>query len=77
MIDKNPGTAIADSAQLMTANAYLKLQNVTQAKKELKKLIAQSQNRDIQESAQKALRKIEEEASFDKDQHNSKWVFYD
>ena len=72
LIDKNPGTAIADSAQLMTANAYFKLQNVTQAKKELKKLIAQSQNHDIQESAQKALRQIEEEASFDKDQHNSK-----
>jgi outer membrane protein assembly factor BamD (BamD/ComL family) len=72
LIEKNPGTAIADSAQLMTANAYLKLQNVSQAKKELKKLIAQSQNHDIQESAQKALRQIEEEASFDKEQHDSK-----
>jgi outer membrane protein assembly factor BamD (BamD/ComL family) len=63
LIEKNPGTTIADSAQLMTANAYLKLQNVSQAKKELKKLIAQSQNHDIQESAQKALRQIEEDAS--------------
>ncbi len=72
LIEKNPGTAIADSAQLMTANAYLKLQNVSQAKKELKKLIAQSQNHDIQESAQKALRQIEEEASFDKEQHSAK-----
>jgi TolA-binding protein len=72
LIDKNPGMAIADSAQLMTANAYVKLQNISQAKKELKKLIAQSQNHDIQESAQKALRQIEEEASFDKDQHTSK-----
>jgi outer membrane protein assembly factor BamD (BamD/ComL family) len=72
LIDKNPGTAIADSAQLMTANAYLKLQNISQAKKELKKLIAQSQNHNIQESAQKALRQIEEEASFDKGQESSK-----
>lgn len=63
LIEKNPGTTIADSAQLMTANAYLKLQNVSQAKKELKKLIALSQNHDIQESAQKALRQIEEDAS--------------
>lgn len=66
LMDKNPGTPIADSAQLMTANAYLKLENIPQAKKELKKLIAQTQNHDIQESAQKALRQIEEEASFDK-----------
>ncbi len=72
LMDKNPGTPIADSAQLMTANAYLKLQNIPQAKKELKKLIAQSQNHDIQESAQKALRQIEEEASFDKAEHKSK-----
>ena len=63
LIEKNPGTAIAASAQLMTANAYLKLQNMSQAKKELKKLIAQSQSHDIQESAQKALRQIEEDAS--------------
>ncbi len=63
LIEKNPGTTIADSAQLMTANAYLKLQNVPQAKKELKKIVEQSQNHDIQESAQKALRQIEEDAS--------------
>jgi outer membrane protein assembly factor BamD (BamD/ComL family) len=63
LIEKNPGTTIADSAQLMTANAYLKLQNVSQAKKELEKLVTQSQNHDIQESAQKALRQIEEDAS--------------
>lgn len=68
LIDKNPNTAIADSAQLMMANAYLKLQNVSQAKKELKKLIDQSLNKDIQDSAQKALRQIEEEASFEKKQ---------
>ncbi len=72
LIEKNPGTPIADSAQLMTANAYLKLQNVSQSKKELKKLIAQSQNHDIQESAQKALRQIEEDASFSKAEHKSK-----
>jgi outer membrane protein assembly factor BamD (BamD/ComL family) len=67
LIEKNQGTVIADSAQLMTANAYLKLQNVSQAKKELKKIIAQSQNHDIQESAQKALRQIEEDASLSQD----------
>jgi len=67
LMEKNPGTTIADSAQLMTANAYLKLQNASQAKKELKKLILQSQNHDIQESAQKALRQIEEDASFGQD----------
>jgi outer membrane protein assembly factor BamD (BamD/ComL family) len=71
LIEKNPGTSIADSAQLMTANAYLKLQNVAQAKKELQKLIAQSQNHDIQASAQKALRQIEEDASFNQDSSNS------
>ena len=67
LIEKNQGTVIADSAQLMTAYAYLKLQNVSQAKKELKKIIAQSQNHDIQESAQKALRQIEEDASLSQD----------
>lgn len=56
----------------MIANAYLKLQNVSQAKKELKKLIAQSQNHGIEESAQKALRQIDEEATFDKNEHSSK-----
>lgn len=71
LVEKNPGSTIADSAQLMTANAYLKLQNVPQAKKELKKLISQSQNHDIQESAQKALRQIEEDASLGQDSKNS------
>jgi outer membrane protein assembly factor BamD (BamD/ComL family) len=67
LIEKNPGTTIADSAQLMTADTYLKLQNMLQAKKELKKLVEQSQNHDIQESAQKALRQIDEDASLGKD----------
>jgi len=71
LIEKISGTTIADSAQLMTVNAYLKLQNVSQAKKELKKLIAQSQNHDIQESAQKALRQIEEDASLGQDSKKS------
>lgn len=71
LIEKNPGTTIAESAQLMTANAYLKLQNVSQAKKELKKLMVQSQNHDIQESAQKALRQIEEDASLGQDSKTS------
>lgn len=63
---KYPTDPLADSAQLMIANSYLKLQNYKQAKEELQKLMSFSQNKDIQRTAQKALRQIEEEEPFRK-----------
>ncbi len=61
LVEKYPTDAAADTAQLMIANSYIKLQNPKQAKSELQKLMAFTRNADIQRSAQKALRQIEEE----------------
>jgi uncharacterized protein YifN (PemK superfamily) len=57
---------LADSAQLMIANSYLRLQNYKQAKTELQKLISFTHDKDIQQATQKALRQIEEEEPFRK-----------
>lgn len=61
LIERNPTNPISDSAQLMIANTYLKLQNLSQAKLELQKIMSFSRNKIIQQEAQKALRQIEEE----------------
>lgn len=61
LTDKYPMDPLADSAQLMIANSYLRLQNYKQAKKDLQKLISFTHDKDIQQAAQKALRLIEEE----------------
>jgi len=66
LIEKYPTDQAATSAQLMIANSFLKLLNFKQAKIELRKLMALTQNRDIQQSAQKSLRQIEEEEPFNK-----------
>ena len=66
LVEKYPADAAAESAQLMIANSYIKLQNPKQAKSELQKLMAFTQNGDLQRTAQKALRKIEEEEPFRK-----------
>jgi len=55
----------ADSAQLMVANVYMKLQNFNQAKTEFQKLESLTKNnKDIQISGQKALSLIEKKESF-------------
>lgn len=59
-----PGDPLADSAQMMLANTYLKLQNYKEAKSELKKLVSFTRDKGIQKAAQKALRQIEEEEPF-------------
>lgn len=66
IVEKYPTDPMADSAQLMVANTYLKLQNYKQAKSELRKLMSFTTNKDIQQSAQKALRQLEEEEPFRK-----------
>ncbi len=64
LVEKYPVDPLADSAQLMLANSYLKLQNAKAAKKELQKLVSFTQNKEIQKAGQKALRQIEEEEPF-------------
>lgn len=66
LVEKNPTDPLADSAQLMIANTYLKLQNFKQAKLELQKLMSLTQNKDVQHSAQRELRQMEEEEPFKK-----------
>lgn len=66
LTDKYPTDPLADSAQLMIANSYIKLQNYKQAKAELQKLVSFTRDKDIQDAAQKALRQIEEEEPFRK-----------
>ncbi len=64
IVSKFPTDPMADTAQLMVANSYLKLQNFKQAKKELQKLVALAHDKDIQMEAQKAIRQLEDEDSF-------------
>jgi len=66
IVEKYPTDPWADSAQLMVANIYLKQQNFKQAKSALQKLMSFTSNRDIQQSAQKALRELEAEEPFRK-----------
>lgn len=67
LTDKYPTDPLADSAQLMVADSYIKLQNTKQAKAELQKLISFTRDKDIQDAAQKTLRQIEEKESLRKD----------
>ncbi len=64
VVTKFPTDPMADSAQLMVADSYLKLQNFKQAKKELQKLVAIAHDKDIQMEAQKAIRQLEDDDSF-------------
>lgn len=66
LTDKYPMDPLADSAQLIIANSYLKMQNYKKAKSELQKLISFTHDKDVQQSAQKALHQIEEDESFKK-----------
>ncbi len=66
LVEKSPTDPLADSAQLMVANTYLKLQNLSQAKTELQKLMSISKNRLVQSAVQKELRQMEEEEPFRK-----------
>ncbi len=66
VVAKFPNDPMADTAQLMVANSYLKLQNFKQAKVELQKLVALTQDKDIQMEAQKAIRQMEDEEPFKK-----------
>lgn len=66
LADKYPTDPLADSAQLMIANSYLKLQNYKQAKVELQKLVSFTRDKDVQDAAQKALRQMEAEEPFRK-----------
>lgn len=66
IVEKYPTDPTADWAQLMVANTYLKLQNYSQAKTELQKLMSFTQSKDVQDEAQKALRQLEAEEPFRK-----------
>ncbi len=66
LTEKYPTDPLSDSAQLLIANSYIKLQNYKQAKVELQKLMSFTRDKDVQDSAQKALRQIEEEESLNK-----------
>jgi TolA-binding protein len=66
IVQDDPADPVADSAQLMIVNSFVKLQNLKEAKKELQKLISLTQNSDIQQEARKALRQMEEEEPFRK-----------
>ena len=66
LVEKYPTDSLADSAQLIIATSYLKLQNYKQAKEELQKLVSMAHDDDLQHAAQKALRQIEEEEPFRK-----------
>lgn len=66
LIEKFPTSSLADSAQLMVANTYLKLDERGLAKAELQKFMSLSKNPDLVRSAQKALRQLEEEEPFRK-----------
>jgi TolA-binding protein len=66
VVAKFPADSLSDTAQLMVANSYLKLQNFKQAKVELQKLVALAHDKDIQMEGQKALRQLEDEEPFKK-----------
>jgi len=66
VVDKYPGDPMADTAQLLVANSFLKLENFKQAKAELQKLISLTKNEEVQQEAQKSLRQMEEEEPFRK-----------
>jgi TolA-binding protein len=66
LIEKYPASPLADTAQLMVANTYLKLDDRTLAKTELQKFMSLSKNPDLVHAAQKALRQLEEEETFRK-----------
>jgi TolA-binding protein len=63
VVAKFPTDPMSDSAQLMVANSYLKLQNFKQAKEELQKLVAIAHDKDIQMEAQKAIQQLEDDGS--------------
>lgn len=67
LVEKYPTDPLADSAQLMIANTYLKLQNYKLAKTELRKLVGLTHNESIEQASQKALRQLEEEEPLRKD----------
>lgn len=58
--EKNPGDPLADTAQLMVANTYLKVQNVPQAKTELFKLLGTTRNQELQRDIQTAIPQLDE-----------------
>ena len=66
LTEKYPTDSLADSAQLLIANSYIKLQNYKQAKVELQKLMSFTRDRDVQEAAQKALHQLEDEETLHK-----------
>ena len=66
VVEKYPTDPLASTAQLMIANSCLRLQNVRQAKTELRKLVALTKDEELQQSVQRALRQIEAEEPFHK-----------
>jgi outer membrane protein assembly factor BamD (BamD/ComL family) len=60
LVEKYPASFLSDSAQLMVANTYMKLQDHALAKAELQKFIAQSKNPNLLRSARKALQDMNE-----------------
>ncbi|HVM32401.1 MAG TPA: tetratricopeptide repeat protein [bacterium] len=66
LVEKSPGRPAAEQAQLMIANVYLRIQNPSQAKTELQKLLSFSKNKAYQADAQAALRQLDAQAPFEK-----------
>ncbi len=66
LVEKFPASPLAQSAQLMVANTYLKLQDRSLAKTELQKFVSISKNPTLIHSAQNALRQLEEKEPFRK-----------
>jgi TolA-binding protein len=66
LVEKYPSSPLAQSAQLMVANTYLKLQDRNLAKTELQKFVSISKNPNLIHSAQDALRQLEEKEPFRK-----------
>jgi predicted Zn-dependent protease len=66
LVDKDSSKPVASMAQMMIANIYLKIQNPSQAKTELQKLMSFTKNKVYQTDAQETLRQLEAQAPFQK-----------
>lgn len=58
LVEKYPASPLAESAQLIVANTYLKLQDKAMAKTELQKFISITKNPDLLHSAQKSIQDL-------------------
>ncbi len=66
VVEKTPNDPLADAAQLMVANTYLRIQNLNQAKSEMQKLLASTKDPAYRLAAEDALSRIEQRESVKK-----------